>query len=84
METYQRDVVDLEALNGLKEVCKLELWQDNDLVTAPCRRVSHHHQAVDMAEGKQAELHLGIDTIFLSAHVLKEAILHCVGNDVLV
>lgn len=82
-QTYQRDVIDLEALNGPEEVGELKLGQDNDFVTAPCCRVSHNHQAVDVAKGKQAEFHLGIDSIFLSTHILKDAILHCVGNDVL-
>jgi hypothetical protein len=77
-------MVDLEALNGLEIFGKVKSWQDDDFIPAPGSRVSDHHQAVDVGERKKAKFDLGLDALFSSRHVFVEAVLHSVGNNILV
>ncbi len=83
-QTYDGQLVDLEALDSAQVVGQLEFGQDDDFVAAPCCRVGHDHQPVDVAEGQQAHFHLRVDSVLLSGKVLKDAVLHRVGDDVLV
>jgi hypothetical protein len=82
--TYHREIVDFESLDSLKVLIEVELWQHNDFITAPDGNMTNNSQPIDMAQGQQSECHLGLDSKLFAAHVLKDAELHCIGNDIAV
>ena len=60
-------MVDLEFLDRLEILCKLELRQHNDFVSSPCGSMGDHNEAINVAEWEKAQLDLRVNTIFLAA-----------------
>lgn len=60
---YDTELLDAELLDGGEKLLELEALQDDDLVAAVLRDVRDHHEAVDVAEGQQAQCDLRVYSI---------------------
>lgn len=57
-EAHQEEAVYLEVLDRGQVRLELELWQNNNLVTAVRAYMADHHKGVDMALREQAQHNL--------------------------
>lgn len=71
-EDWRNDIelLDAETLDGSQKGLELEARQDDDLVTAVLAEEGDERQAVDVAQGEQAEHDLRVDSVVLPRHAV--------------
>lgn len=79
---HDAQLLDFEALDGVQEGCWFEFGQHDDLVAAVVAEQRDQCEAVDVAEGQDADADLGLDAELLAGDGLDGRNLHDVGYDV--